>query len=149
MLASKLRGIATIAGLLGLAMIFVACMPGRLVMRTTLHWFSHDTYDFSTVSAGGLTGALHGAALVVLAFRLWRKPVADRAWSFIVIGAVLAIVTRAIDYLVWAAYRTSLTVTGRIYEAIGLAELAIAVVVLPLALWLARRSSDAPQMRVL
>jgi hypothetical protein len=148
-LARKLRGIAIIAGLIALAIVFLAVMPGRLVMRSTLHWTTPDTYEFSIVSAGGLTGALHGAAIAVLAFRLWRRPTVERAWVFIGLVPMLALVTRFIDYLVWSSYRTSLTLTGQVYSWLDLVEVAIAIVVLPLALWLARRTGDVPQARVL
>ena len=130
-------------------MIFFAVMPGRLVMRSTLNWTSTDTYDFSMVSAGGLVGALHGAAIVVLAFRLWRKPVLERAWVFIALVSMLELLTRLIDYLVWSQYRTTLTLTGRLYNGLELVEVAIAIVVLPLALWLARRTGEVPEARAL
>jgi hypothetical protein len=145
----KLRGIAIIAGFLGLATSVLAVFPGRLVMYRGFRLFADDyVHDFSTVSAGGLTGALHGAALAVLAFQLWRRPSGERAWSFIVLAPVLYLVTRLIDAFVWRGYATWPTMTGRIYDGLQLAEIAIAVVVLPLALWLGRRASDAPVARV-
>jgi hypothetical protein len=149
-LASKLRGIAILAGLLGLAMAILAVMPGRLVMYTGYHWASPvDHHEFAIVSAGGLVGALHAAALVVLAFRLWRQPSAARAWPFIVMAPLLQLFVRIIDLILWHNYALSPTLTGRVYDAIAVAELAIAIVVLPLALWLARKSSDAPEARAL
>lgn len=150
MLANKLRGIALVAGLLGLAMGLLAVMPGRLVMYTGWHWASPvERHEFAIVSCGGLVGALQAAALVVLAFRLWRQPSAARAWPFVVMAPLLALFVHLIDLVVWHNYALSPTATGRVYDALALAELAIAVVVLPLAFWLARKSGDAPEARAL
>jgi hypothetical protein len=147
--SGKLRGIAMIAGLLAVGMGAVAVMPGRLVMYRGFRLFADDyVHDFSTISAGGLIGALHAAALAVLAFRLWHKPTTERAWWFVVAAPVLELLVRVIDAVIWRGYARWPNVTGRIYDGLVLTELAIAIVVLPLALYLGRRTGDAPQARV-
>ncbi|HEY5944119.1 MAG TPA: hypothetical protein VIV40_01450 [Kofleriaceae bacterium] len=151
MLATKLRGIALIAGIVAVVMAIVSCMPGRLVMHTpAFGWLDPvPSREFSIVSAGGVIGVLHACALFVLAARLWRKPCVDRAWLYVFMAAFLGIADRAIDYVRWFRFSTTLTEAGRLFHGLELMQLAIAVVVLPLALMLASRDNDVPPARAL
>jgi hypothetical protein len=151
-LERKLRGIALLATLLAIATAIVACLPGRLVMHHEWSIFdlfdAHDSREFSNVSAGGLVGVLHGCALVVLGVRLWRRPVIDRAWLYVAMAAMLELVDRGVEYVRWLRYSTHLTFAGEALRAIEIGQLAVALVVLPLALVLGASRDDVPRARV-
>ena len=148
-MVSNLRGIAIIAGLLGLAMVVVALLPGRLASYRGFDLFGdYENGAVWTTSAGGWVGVLHGIALLVLAFCLGRSPTVSAGWWFVVLVLVAKLIAVVINAIVWNGYAVWPTGAGHLYRGLELAELALAIVVVPLAIYLGRRASDAPSARV-
>jgi hypothetical protein len=146
-LGTKLRGIAILGGLLALASGIASWMPGRVVMRAA--WFSAERYSISVERAGGVVGVVHALVLLALAVRLWRTPSSERAWQYVVVASIAEVIDRAIDFVYWGGHATTLADAGQVHQALDLAQLAIAFVVLPLVVLLARRTEPVPTARVL
>ena len=150
-LPQHLRRIAVVAGTLALAIGVLACAPGRLVMQPfNLDWFDpSDTRTFTVVAAGGLVGALHAALLLLLAGRMWQTPTTARGWQYVGFALLAELVDRAVSFVRFANASTHLNEAGHALQALGLAHVAIAFVVLPLVLLRSRRADDVPTARVL
>ncbi len=135
-LPQHLRRIAVVAGALALAIGVLAYAPGRLVMHPfELDWFdASDTRSFTVVAAGGLVGALHAALLLLLAGRMWQTPTSARGWQYVGFALIAELVDRGVSYVRFAKVSTHLNAAGHAVQALALAHLAIALVVLPLVL---------------
>jgi hypothetical protein len=101
------------------------------------------------VAAGGIVGLLHAVVLFMMAARLWRTPSAERAWQYVVIAGLTELLDRSIDFVAWGRFATTLNAVGQLHRGLELAQLAIAVVVLPLVLLLARGTESVPKARLL
>ena len=138
-----------VSALLALATAMVGMMPGRLVMSPDSWLTPSESREFHMVAAGGIVTLAHAALLIVFASRLWRRPTVDRAWAFMAVAAFAELGHRAIDYVRWGRYTTGLLPAGQLHQTLEVAQLAVALVVVPLVILLARRDADGvPPARI-